>query len=164
VQLLAASRILALRAQSASTLAVIDRHPDSDALEYAAALGDESGGGGLLAEVAPIIERNRDASESAQLTAAFSELRDTIAQVQGRLDHRAFTEAEDLVLGDQAAHAELLDQRLETEIADAQARVRDATRDARDGFAVVAIAMSIATLLAAIAVALGLKPRIAEYR
>ena len=164
VQLLAASRILALRAQSASTLAVIDRQPDSDALGYAAALGDESGGGALLAEVAPIIERNGDASESDQLTAAFSELRDTIAQVQGLLDHRAFTEAESLVLGDQAAHAELLDQRLETEIADAQARVRDATRDARAGFAVVVVVMSIATLLAAVAVAFGLKPRIAEYR
>ena len=130
VQLLAASRILALRAGGCFHARRHRSATRSGALEYAAALGDESGGGGLLAEVAPIIERNGDVSESDQLTAAFLELRDTMVSVQDLLEHRAFPEAETLVLGDQAVHAELLDQRLETAIADAQGRVRDATRDA----------------------------------
>ena len=162
----AASRILALAAQSASTLAVIDRQPDPAALEYAAAVGDESGGGALLAEVAPIIDRNGDAvpgpieSLPVLRNCASRWRRSRTSSSIGRFPRpRPWSSA----TKPSTPNCSISGWKPRSPTRKGASATPLATRRG-NGFVVVAVAMSIATLLAVVAVALGLKPRIAEYR
>jgi hypothetical protein len=164
VHVLGAARILGLRAQSASTLAVIDRQSTDEALTLAGELGGDSGRGGLLSKAAVLLERTGSEATMRDIRASFARFRGALTDVQGALEGRDFPRAERLALGRQSERAVQLDEQLGDEVDIAKARLADATAAARAGYAVVAVAMSLAALLAISLVLFGIRPRIAEYR
>lgn len=164
IQVLGVARILEFRAQSESTLSVIDREPNDEALRTSAALGGRSGTTRLLAEVDRVLASSGNAARSVEIAQSFEELRGALENVQDALDERDFDSAESLVLTQQTDRAHTLDALLASEITDAEARLQNATDDARRGYAAIAVALTLGALAAAGAVVLGLRRRIVEYR
>ena len=80
------------------------------------------------------------------------------------VDDADYVKAVALAVDDQAAAAKTLDDAILAETGEAQIRFDNAADDARSGFAVLAIALTLGLLLAAALVLVGLQPRITEYR
>ena len=102
VHVLATARILALRAQSASTLAVIDRQSTDEPLALAGGLGGASGRGGLLSEAAVLLERTGSEATMQDIRDSFARFRGALTDVQGALEERDFPSAEGLALAEQS--------------------------------------------------------------
>ena len=164
VQVFAAARILTQQAQSASTLSVIDRDPDDKVLAIVDSLGGESGQTALLVEAERVLDRSGSPERMPETAARYSELRATLTNIQNALDDRDFDSATALALDDQTKRAAALDDRLAAEIRVADARFDDAAHDARAGDSAIAFSLTVGALLAALAIFLGLRRRIEEYR
>jgi hypothetical protein len=159
IQVLAAARILSLRMQSASTLAVIDREPDASVI----ALADEVGGSnGLIAEES-LLTRTGPDTVTPHLVDSFTRYRRTLVAVQDALERRDFPTAESNVLSDQADRAGTLDARLRDAIIDALARLETATKSTRRWFLAMIVGLALTAIAAVFLLLYGLQRRIAEY-
>jgi hypothetical protein len=163
VQVLAAARILTLRAESASSLAVIEREP-TDLDSVIRPIGGDDGRGGVLGEAAALVPSARRAGLGDQLVARYTSFVTALNAVQDRLDGGSYDDAVALAVGDQAEATRLLDLHLQTEIDAAQARFTVASADARGGFTILGVALTATMALAGVLVLVGLQRRIGEYR
>jgi hypothetical protein len=164
VQLLAAVRILALRAHSDSNLALIERGTGQDFLDDADRIhGLVSGDTGLLTEAGRRILPAYRAS-----VGAIADLYDRLVAATGdivRLSERgAYDDAVDVALGEQAGVAADLDERLTTTIDAHQASFARLAPRADRWLTPVSLAVTLAVAGALVAIVAGLRPRLKEYR
>jgi hypothetical protein len=168
VQLLSASRVLALRAQSDESLALIGRGSDTTSLDdfdkVMVALRGSGSGGGVLGEAERVARRSQSAGAVAGARAALAQLERVHRRV-GALERRGdYAAAVRVYVADELPRAEQLDARLEAQTRAAQQRfAADAHRatDATDG--APELLAVFALLIAALAVR-GIAGRLREYR
>jgi hypothetical protein len=169
VQVLSSARILALQGQANANLGLAERGTGA---VYRAAYadvigklcGDDACRGGLLGyarELAARTDTQPQITEIQDDAAAFQSVVDRVVSLDESAEYRS---AVALAVEGQAAAAQALDSSIAAESGEAQVRFDDAAHDARRGFAVLAIALTLGLLLAALLVFVGLQPRIAEYR
>jgi len=118
-------------------------------LSYALELADRTG---TEAQISAIQD------DAANLQTAVDQV------VSADVDDADYAKAVGLAVGNQATAAQTLDDAILAETGEAQVRFDTAADDARSGFAVLAIALTLGLLLAAALVLVGLQPRITEYR
>jgi len=170
VQVLSSARILALQAEANANLRLAERGTgDVYRAAYADQIkklcGNQECRGGLLSYALELADRT---GTEAQI----SGIQDDAANLQTAVDHVVSADVDDadyvkavaLAVDDQAAAAKTLDDAILAETGEAQIRFDNAADDARSGFAVLAIALTLGLLLAAALVFVGLQPRITEYR
>jgi hypothetical protein len=171
VQLLSSARILALGAQSNANIALAERgtggayRAEFDRLMKLLCQNRDCAGG-LLADAYDVADRTDSTSNIAgiqEAAAAFWSEADAVVELD---DKGEFVAAVDRAVDDagQAGAASALDASIVEESRNAQERFDAAARDARSGFAVLAVALVLGLLLAAVLVLVGLQPRIQEYR
>jgi hypothetical protein len=165
LQLLSTGRILTMRAATASSLAVIGRQPTDVATRTADIVGGRDGAGGLLAEVGRLTHATSGSARALDVLASGQrDFRAALASVHNRLVARHYDEAVERALGEQSATADRLDARLMDEITSAHDRFSAAASSARDGYAGVLIAITLAAVLGIGLAFVGLHRRIVEYR
>ena len=169
IQVLSSGNILALQAAANSNLAILERGTGQDYRDESERVlkklcgGADGCDGGLLAYAHGIAARTGSESH-------ISTIQDDAASVRALIDEVANKENTDrdaavrLAVTDQARAARTLDDAIAAESEEAQLRFDAAAHDARSGFAVLAIALTLGLLLAAALVLVGLQPRIEEYR
>jgi hypothetical protein len=167
VQLLAAARILTLRASADESFALIERGTGQAFLDdfdvVATRVAGEEGNGGLLARAKD--GAVSDATDGIQaVQAGFTDFRATDARVRAADESGSYQDAVALSTGDQVTKVRNLDDAYRSEIGAARARLEQHATDARSGFDVLAIGIPLLLLAAAGLVLLGLERRIAEYR
>jgi hypothetical protein len=168
VQLLSASRVLALRAQRDDSLALIGRGSDTTSLpdfeRTLIALRGEPAGGGLLGEAQRVTHRAGMAGSMAGVGASlvgFERAHSRVATHVGRGDYKG---AVHTYINDELRQARRLDASLQSGARAAQARFATNTDRANASlqgmwFGIPLLALAIATLSV-----LGLAYRIREYR
>ena len=169
VQLLSSARILALQAQANANIALAERgtgkaYRDEFTRLMTELCGDRDCNGGLLAYTEGVADRTgtgRNVEIIDQKAAAFW----TAAQdVMDQDDAGDYPKAVALAIGAQADASKTLDAFIASESLNSQIRFDRAAQDARSGFAILAVALTLGLLLAGILVLVGLQPRIGEYR
>lgn len=160
VQVLAASRILALRAEAASTLSVVDRDP-ADVAALTDPLGGSTGREGALGDVFAVAPES--AGHSSQIVAAYNELVDTITHVHDSLA-TDYDGAVGLTLDEQASRSKTFDELLLSDVQAALERFDGASGDAGAGFSALLIGLLAICVAAEVLVLVGLQLRIREYR
>jgi hypothetical protein len=168
VQLLSASRVLALRAQGDDSLVLIGRGSDTrsgpDFETTMITLRGHQTGGGLLGEAQRAAERSDTSGALAGVRASLARFERAHAQVAAREAAGQYTSAVGTYIRTELPEARRLDRSLEREALGAQARF--ATNADRADAAVRGLRLGIPLLalsIAALAV-LGLSYRIKEYR
>jgi len=169
VQVLASARILALQAQANANLALAERgtgqaYRDEFNRLVRQLCGDKECRGELLAYAHDLAARTGSEANVTAIqndAAKFWSVADDVVQLD---DDARYKDAVDLALGGQADASAKLDAAITAETAQAQARFDAAAHDARSGFAVLALALTLGLLLAAALVLIGLQPRIREYQ
>jgi hypothetical protein len=169
VQVLSSARFLALQAQANANLAVAERgtgqaYRDDFARLMGTLCGSEECRGGLLAYAGELAARTGDASRVAVIQDDATTFWRTANAVTDLDNQGQYTDAVRLALGDQGDASETLDASIAGESDRAQARFDRAADDARSGFGILAVALTLGLLLAAALVLVGLQPRIGEYR
>ncbi|MEA2142099.1 MAG: hypothetical protein QOI64_529 [Solirubrobacteraceae bacterium] len=168
VQLLSASRVLALRAQRDESLALIGRGIDTTSLagfeRTMTALRGERPGGGLLGEAQRVARRSGTAASMAGVHASLSGFEHAHARVAARIGRGDYTGAVRTYIDDELQQARRLDAALESETRAAQQRF--STNAERASSAVRGMSFGIPLLALAIGAlaVLGLSHRIREYR
>ena len=168
VQLLSASRVLALRAQRDESLALIGRGSDTTSLadfdKAMVALRGHSPGGGVLGEAERAARRSQTARAVAGARTALGRLEDVHRRVAMRERRGDYAAAVRVYVADELPQAERLDAALEAQTRAAQQRF-DA--DAHDATASLdwtpEVLAGLALLIAALAVR-GIAVRLKEYR
>jgi hypothetical protein len=165
VEVLAATRILASRAQSDESLTLVNRGTDSaDPLDLKAVLPTLAK---LVGEVGAVSQRIGTKGAAGQLTAAFADYQTEHAQIaslekQGRIiDAIAYAEQ---VSAKGATPADRISANLDSQIAVAQHGFDTAARDATSSLSGLSLAVPLLIVLAAVLALLGLRQRINEYR
>jgi len=169
VQVLSSARILALQAQANANLALAERgtgqaYRDEFNRLVRQLCGDKECRGELLAYAHDLAARTGSEANVTAIqndAAKFWSVADDVVQLD---DDARYKDAVDLALGGQADASAKLDAAITAETAQAQARFDAAAHDARSGFAVLALALTLGLLLAAALVLIGLQPRIREYQ
>ena len=169
VELLSATRILASRAQSDESLALVARGGDArplndfDAVMRALA----PAGGGLLGQVAAQDRRTGTTPAARELTAILAAYQVRHAAILGLLGAGRFPQAVDLAVRSTAAGvapADRLARNLSDQIAAAQARFAADAAAATGAVGGLGGAIPIVGVLAALLTLVGLRQRINEYR
>jgi len=169
VQVLSSSRFLALQAQANANLALAERgtgqayRTEFDRL-MGNLCGDKTCRAGLLAYAHHVADRTGSASDVASIQDDAAKFWKTANDVTDLDNQGLYKNAVDLAVGDQADASQKLDASIANESEQAQARFDRAAGDARSGFALLAVALTLGLLLAAVLVLVGLQPRIGEYR
>jgi hypothetical protein len=169
VQVLSSARILALQAQANANLGLAERGTgDVYRSAYAHLIKRLCGGAecrrGLLGYARDVAARTSTDTQIKGIQLDAVEYQDVVERVVNLDDDARYADAVKLALVDQAAASKTLDSSIRNESREAQVRFEDAAHDARSGFAVLAIALTLGLLLAALLVLVGLQPRIGEYR
>jgi len=167
VQVLAATRILALRAQNDDDLALIERGTGEKYLaDYqlvAGRIGDDEGRGGLLDRARDIAARGGSTERIDRLRAQYATLAAAHAAVRKADDDGNYEDA--LQFNREKAPAvAALDRGLGIEIARARVELDGRAADARTGLDVLLIVIPVLTVGAVLLVLVGLQRRIGEYR
>src|SRR4051812_13035317 len=168
VQLLSASRVLALRAQGDDSLALIGRGSDTTSLEdfdrAMIALRGKRAGGGLLGEAQRVAERSATAGSLAAVRASLARFERAHAGVAARESRGDYTGAVRTYIRGELRVARSLDAALESGTRAAQRRF--ATNADRASSSVRGLHFGIPLLALAIAAlaVLGLSQRVREYR
>jgi hypothetical protein len=169
VQVLSSARILALQAQANANLALAERgtgqaYRDEFKRLMQQLCADEQCDGNLLAYTRDLAGRTGSEASITGIqddAAKFWSVANEVVQLD---DDARYKDAVDLALGGQAHASARLDASIRAESAHAQARFDAAAHDARSGFAVLAVALTLGLLLAGVLVLVGLQPRIREYQ
>jgi hypothetical protein len=171
VEVLSAARILASRAQSDESLALVSRGGDAQPLaDYQAvmaALGQGTGGTGLLAEVAAQARRTGTSSAARDLAGDLAVYRARHAMIAALATGPRFLDAVDLAVRSAAAGASPADRvsaNLGSQIQAAQRRFAGSAGDATAALAGLAPAIPVLVVFAAALALVGLSQRIREYR
>jgi hypothetical protein len=125
---------------------------------------DEQCDGNLLAYARDVAGRTGSEASITGIQHDAAKLWSVANEVVQLDDDAQYKPAVDLALGGQADASAKLDAAITAESARAQARFDAAANDARSGFAVLAVALTLGLLLAGILVLVGLQPRIREYQ
>jgi hypothetical protein len=171
VQLLTATRTLALQAQADSSLALAERGTGQAYIAELDSIVERlhgAGGGGLIATARASASSPEAAASADEIAAAFMAFVAVHDRVRALDDGARYREAVALALSDapdgQATAARELNDRLDTAIVDARERFDDAARDSRAGFTLVAVAVTAGIVLALVLAMAGLQRRIGEFR
>ena len=169
MQVLSSARILALQAQANANLRLAERGTgDVYRAAYADQVeklcGDKECRGGLLGYAHELAARTGTEAQITGIQDNAVAVQSVVDQVVSLDENAAYGDAVALAVGDQAKAAKVLDDSIEAESGEAQVRFENAAADARSGFAVLALALTLGLLLAAGLVLFGLQPRITEYR
>jgi hypothetical protein len=159
VQVLAVTRILALRAESASSLAVTQRKA-VDVVPLLGPLGGSDGHQGVVKEAVDVDPR----LDSVAVVSDYAQFASAVNTVQTRVTNGNYQGAAQSALGEQTSWARRLDDSLETRISSARGSFASAAARARDGFAALLAVITIGSLLVIACVLVGLQVRIREYR
>jgi hypothetical protein len=168
VQLLSASRVLALRAQRDESLALIGRGSDTTSLadfdKAMVALRGRGPGGGVLGEAARVARRSHSVAGVAAARAALARLEDVHRRVAVRERRGDYASARRVYVNDELPQAARLDTRLEAQTRAAQERFAADASDATGALDGAPEALvGFALLIAALAVR-GIAVRLREYR
>jgi hypothetical protein len=169
VQVLSSARILALQSQANANLRLAERGTgDVYRAAYVDLVKKLCGGrecrGGTLGYAHQLAARTGTEAQITGIQDDATNFQSVVEQVVSEDENAEYARAVALAVGEQAAAAQALDTSIAAETAEAQVRFDAAADDARGGFAVLAIALTLGLLLAAVLVLVGLQPRIAEYR
>jgi hypothetical protein len=168
VQVLSATRILALRAHNDDNLVLIERGGGEQYLaDYevmAARIGGDHGHGGLL-DVADRIAARGGATERIDgLRARYVDVRTAHDAVRQADDDGHYEDAVAIANQEKAPAVDAFDRDVGIEIARARVELDQRAVDARSGFDVLLIVIPVLTAGAALLVLVGLQRRIGEYR
>jgi hypothetical protein len=169
VQLLSSARILALQAQANANIALAERGTGQAYRDEFKRLMEELCGtqkchGGLLEDTYDVATRTGSETRITAIQQDAAEFWSAAVGVMDRDDTGDYKGAVDDALGRQADASKTLDGSIVSESSNAQTRFDDAAHDARGGFSLLAIALTVGLLLAAVLVLVGLQPRVDEYR
>jgi hypothetical protein len=159
VQVLAVTRILALRAESASSLAVTQRKA-VDVNPLIGPLGGTDGRQGVMKEAVDVVPH----LGSIGIVNDYSQFASAVNAVQTQVSNGDYQSAAQSALGDQTSWARLLDDGLEARITTARRSFASAAAEARDGFTALAVVIVFGSVLLIACVLVGLQMRIREYR
>jgi hypothetical protein len=169
VQLLSSARINALQAQANANIALAERgtgkaYRDEFTRLMTKLCGDRDCPGGLLAYERTVADRTDSGGRIGGIqhdAAAFWSAAQDVIDTDDAGDYSGAVAS---ALGAQAEASKTLDTSIADASSDAQVRFDDAAHDARSGFAILAVALTLGLLLAGGLVLVGLQPRIGEYR
>jgi hypothetical protein len=168
VQLLSASRVLALRAQRDESLALVGRGSDTTSLEdfdrAIAALRGTGPGGGLLGEAERAAARSGSAAGVLRLRAALTRLEDVHRDVASRERSGDFAGAVRTYIARELPQAERVDAGLEAQTRAAQRRFASNADDATGSVTGLKVAIPLLAVVIAGLALQGLAARIREYR
>jgi hypothetical protein len=171
VQILSATRILALRAQGDESLALVARGGGAQNLaDFKAVtgrLGAVSGTGGLLGEAATIARRSGSSAAIDRLSTGFAQYLAVHRQVVALEVNGHFTDAVNLAVGPTAREvpiSDTLNSGLEQQIATAQRRFDRAAADATSALSGLWLAIPLLAVAFAFLALYGLRERSNEYR
>ena len=168
VQLLSASRVLALRAQLDDSLALIGRGSDTTHLpdfdRTMLALRGKGAGGGLLGEAERAARRSDTAGSVSAVRASLARFERAHTLVASRETRSHYTSAVRKYLESELVEARRSDAALERETRAAQARFATNAGDANAAVRGMWIAIPLGALAIAALAVLGISYRVREYR
>jgi hypothetical protein len=168
VQLLSASRVLALRAQGDDSLALIGRGSDTLSLpdfdRTMIALRGARTGGGLLGDAQRAAERSGTPGALAGVRASLARFERAHARIAARETAGGYTRAVDTYIHSELPEARRLDATLERETRAAQQRFAANADSANDSVRGLRLGIPLLALAIAGLSVLGLSYRIKEYR
>jgi hypothetical protein len=170
VEVLSVARILASRAQSDESLTLVGRGSDqtyvTDSAAVSRALGPGAGSGGLLGDVAGLVQRSATGGAAGELQTKFAAYQAQHARIGALEQAGRITDAIPLAVATSAtiSAADRLGSYLDAQIGAAQRRFESAAADATGSLAGLSVAIPVLTVLAAGLALLGLRQRINEYR
>ena len=168
VQLLSASRVLALRAQRDDSLALIGRGSDTTSLEdfdrAMIALRGKRAGGGLLGEAQRVAERSGTAGSLAAVRVSLARFERAHARVAAREGIGDYTGAVRSYIRGELRVARSLDAALESETRAAQQRFATNADSASSSVRGLRFGIPLLALAVAALAVLGLSHRVREYR
>jgi hypothetical protein len=168
VQLLSASRVLALRAQRDESLALIGRGSDATSLadfdRTVRALRGTTPGGGVLGEAERSAARSGSAAGVAALRRALARLEAVHRVVAARERRGDYAGAVRTYIVREVPQAERVDRGLEAQTAAAQRRFAANADDATGAVSALWIAVPLLAVAIAVLSLQGLAARIREYR
>jgi hypothetical protein len=168
VQVLAATRILALRIHNDDNLVLIERGGGEQYLaDYevmAARIGDQQGHGGLLDRAGQIAARSGSTERVDDLRARYADVTTAHDAVRKADDDGHYEDALAIANQEKAPAVDAFDRDIGIEIARARVELDQRAVDARSGFDVLLIVIPVLTAGAALLVLVGLQRRIGEYR
>ncbi len=165
VQVLSATRILSLRAQSDESLTLVNRGSDAqDPADFAIVAGSVRT---LVGDVAALDRRTGTSGAATALAAAFAAYRAEHAQIAARETSGQIPAAIKVEVASQAhgdSPADRINLNLDRQIAAAQQRFSRSAADATSALGGLSIAIPVVTVLMAGLAIFGLRQRINEYR
>jgi hypothetical protein len=168
VQVLAAARILALRAQTDESLALIGRGGSPEDLrDFDVAARALAPPGGLLGEATMLAGRSGSRSAIDAVAATFAQSRAVHQQVKSLETNGGFPQAVALAVGPHATEAPLSDRlnsEFATTISTAEHRFATNAHAATSALGGLALAIPLLVAAAAVLALLGLQTRVNEYR
>jgi hypothetical protein len=168
VQLLSASRVLALRAQGDDSLALIGRGSDTRSLpdfdRTMTALRGERTGGGLLGEAQRAAERSGTSGSLADVRAWLGRFERAHTRVAALESAGNYTRAARSYIDSEAPQARQLDASLERETRAAQQRFASNADSANSSVRGLQLGIPLLALAIAALAVLGLSHRLKEYR
>jgi hypothetical protein len=165
VQLLSATRILTLQAQSDDNTALIQRDGGPTYVsDFQSVMARLRGKGMLLAEARTVAARTGSADRVDQISAGIDQLDALHTAVRRQDDIGEYSGAVATATGAEAQLITRVDNEIATQIADSQRLLDQRTRDARRGFGTLTIAIPALILLAALLAGAGFQRRIGDYR
>jgi hypothetical protein len=159
VQVLAVTRILALRAESASSLAVTQRKA-TDVAPLINPLGGTDGQHGVVKEAVDVVPH----LDPVEFRNDYSQFAQAMTKVQTELANGDYQAAAQSALGDQTTSARQLDNGLQSMITTARQSFASSAADARDGLTAVDAVIVFGSMVLIACVLVGLQIRIREYR
>jgi hypothetical protein len=159
VEVLAVARILALRAESASSLAVTQRKA-VDVAPLIGPLGGTDGRQGVVKQAVDVVPH----LGSIGIVNDYSQFANAMTSVQMQVANGDYQAAAQSALGDQTSWARLLDDGLETRITTARQSFTSDAAEAEDGFTALGAVIVFGSLVLIACVLVGLQLRIREYR
>jgi hypothetical protein len=165
VQLLSATRILTLEAQSDDNTALIQRDGGQTYVsDFASVLERLRGKGMLLAEARTVAARTGSADRVDQISGGIDQLAALHTVVRRQDDGGNYNGAVATATGAEAQLITRVDGEIATEITDSQRLLDQRTRDARRGFGALTIAIPVLIVLAGLLAGAGFQRRIGDYR
>lgn len=168
VQLLSASRVLALRAQRDESLALIGRGSDTTSLadfdRAVRALRGTTSGGGVLGEAERSAARSGSAAGVVALRRALAQLEAVHRVVAARERRGDYAGAVRTYIAREVPQAERVDRGLEAQTAAAQRRFAANADDATGAVSALWIAVPLLAVAIAVLALQGLAARLREYR
>jgi hypothetical protein len=168
VQVLAAARILALRAEADDSLALVGRGGSPEDLQdFEVVARVLAPPGGVLGDAATLARRSQTEAATNRLTATFARYRAVHQQIAARETNGDFPGAEALAVGPDATEAPLADRLnsgFVTATATAQRRFAGSARDATSALGGLWLAIPLLVAVSAVLALFGVQARANEYR